>query len=210
MSLHRSPFFKTKMNTLMNKDTDYKKIDVTRDCSPEVLVETVNFMYGLDIKEEFDDFAGLLDAAERFMMDDFKTEIGKRMVKKVKLRKDNYMKVCSLADKYRVEVVADMCADYIHYKARSGEVDWEALKKLSVITASSMLMFKTKLEYMKGYSGCHSEKDHNCTCGGRASHKCKAVSAPGVQHQCTHSWGYCTHTCACCAKVVVMARNAGE
>jgi hypothetical protein len=166
MSLPRSPFFKTKINTLLNKDHDDKKMDLTLDCSPEVLEETVNFMYGRDIKEHFDDFAGILDAAERFMMDDFKIEIGKRMVIKVKLNQNNYMEICSLANKYKVEVVADFCANYIHFRAISGEVDWEALKKLPVIAVSSMVLLGTKFEGMK--KGCAGRKSHTCYCSGGA------------------------------------------
>ena len=76
------------MTTILNEDRDDKKMVVTPDCSPEVLEETINFMYGKDIKDEFDDFAGLLDTAERFMMEDFKIVIGKRMV--IKDRRDVY------------------------------------------------------------------------------------------------------------------------
>jgi hypothetical protein len=99
LPLPRSPFFKTKINTLLNEDHDDQKMDLTLDCSPEVLEETINFMYGQDIKENFNDFAGLLDAAERFMMDDFKIKIVKRMVSKIDLNKDNYMEICGLANK---------------------------------------------------------------------------------------------------------------
>jgi hypothetical protein len=170
------------MNTILNEDRDDKKMDVTPDCSPEVLEETINFMYGKDIEDQFDDFAGLLDTAERFMMEDFKIVIGKKMVIKVKLNKDNYMEICSLANKYKVEAVADMCANYI-YEATSTSVDLEALKRLPVIMASSMVLLN-----MKGNNKCTGAgKGHNCNCGGRCVHVCTAARCSAAQHLCNHS-----------------------
>jgi hypothetical protein len=196
------------MNTILNEDRDNKKMDVAPDCSPEVLEETVNFMYGKDIKKSFNDFAGLLDAAERFMMEDFKSEIGNLMVIKVDLNENNYMEICSLANKYKVEAVADMCANYIHFKATSTSVDWEALKRLPVIAASSMALFKTKLDSMKGYNNCTI--GHNCNCAGRADHVCSAVITSVQQHVCSvHSSNHCTYRgsgcTSCCTYTGVMA-----
>jgi hypothetical protein len=182
-------------------------MDLTPDCSPEVLDEAINFMYGKDINEQFDDFAGLLDASERFMMDDFKIEIGKRMVRKVQLNKDNYMEICGLANKYKVEAVADYCADYIHFEATSAEVDWEALKKLPVIAVSSMMLLGAKFERMKGYSGC-TNGSHSCTCSDHAAHTCSL----GPRHHCNIYGHYCTYTgpaCACCTYAKVIAENMG-
>jgi hypothetical protein len=211
---------------------DGNKMDVTPDCSPEVLMETINFMYGKEIKEQVDNFAGLLDAAERFMMDDFKIEIGKRMVNKVKLNTCNYMETCTIADRYRLHVVASMCARYIHYEASSAAVDWEAMKSSPLITASSMMLLKTKLESMKGYNGCINGKvtanrhicnhivsptNHSLSPSHTSQlHTCSTAFITGAKHVCSVSYYGTSHECnytgppvctSCCAYTKVIAQD---
>ena len=53
--------------------------------APEVLIDAVNFMYGLDLSVGITNCAGLLDIAERFVMDDLKREASKHFAQGLKL-----------------------------------------------------------------------------------------------------------------------------
>ena len=53
--------------------------------APEVLIDAVNFMYGLDLSVGLTNCAGLLDIAERFVMDDLKREASKHFAQGLKL-----------------------------------------------------------------------------------------------------------------------------
>jgi hypothetical protein len=100
-------------------------------------------MYGEDIKKQFDDFAVLLDAAEvqYGQFQDFdRDEDGQQ----VNLSKDNYKEIFGLANKYKVKVLGNFCINYIHVKATSGKLDWDALKKLPIITAISTMLLKAE------------------------------------------------------------------
>jgi len=70
-----------------------KKMEL-KDCSVEALHVAVNFMYGVNIPEDFKGHAELLHLAELFMMDNLKEVIEERLAQA--LTKANYLEICHL------------------------------------------------------------------------------------------------------------------
>ena len=97
--------------------------------APEVLIDAVNFMYGLDLSVGLTNCAGLLDIAERFVMDDLKREASKHFAQGLKLNKDNYLELSHMADKYNAKELLEKCAKYIMLEGEKDDIDWEELSK---------------------------------------------------------------------------------
>ena len=72
---------------MTEKKTMSMKFDDT-GITPEVLIDAVNFMYRLDLSVVLTNCAGLLDIAERFVMDDLKREANKHFAEGLKLNKN--------------------------------------------------------------------------------------------------------------------------
>ena len=91
-----------------------KTSDEVKDFSHEVLSTAVDFMYGIDIPEDFkdlNDLKSLLHLADLYLMEDLKDAVGSRIGDK--LEQDNIMETVQLAEKFRAMELSDKCADFL-------------------------------------------------------------------------------------------------
>merc|ERR1719370_919396 len=117
--------------------------------APEVLIDAVNFMYGLDLSVGLTNCAGLLDIAERFVMDDLKREASKHFAEGLKLNKDNYLELSHVADKYNAKELLEECAKYIMLEGKEDDIDWEEVSKLSNLMLESMKVTKKSGNFLE-------------------------------------------------------------
>ena len=90
------------------------KTSEAKDFSHEVLSTAVDFMYGIDIPEDFkdlNDLKSLLHLADLYLMEDLKDAVGSRIGDK--LEQDNIMETVQLAEKFRAMELSDKCADFL-------------------------------------------------------------------------------------------------
>ena len=108
----RSAYFKTALNTDVGSQRGEKVIDV-RECPPLVLEMVVNFMYDIDLPEDFNfqDFEGVLLMADFYHMEDLKDAVASHMSKH--WNETNILALSQLAEKYKAEKMQEMCCDYI-------------------------------------------------------------------------------------------------
>lgn len=101
-----------------------------RDCEPATLEAVVAFTYGLEVPDEFPDLQGLLELADRFLLEELKEEAVRRIAQHIDAR--NYRSVCQLAELHQVKALAASCAKFVLTKLEE-EVDWEALQQLPLV-----------------------------------------------------------------------------
>ena len=108
----RSAYFKTALNTDVGSHRGEKVIDV-RECHPLVLEMVVNFMYDIDLPEDFNfqDFEGVLFMADFYHMEDLKDAVSSHVSKH--WNETNILALSQLAEKYKAEKMQEMCCDYI-------------------------------------------------------------------------------------------------
>ena len=118
-SIPRSEYFKTAMNTAVGDNS--KTLEVT-EFSYEVLSTAVDFMYGIEIPEDFnnsDDLKSLLLMADLYLMEDLKDAAGSLIGKD--LNTENIFDTSQLADKFRAVTLADQCAKLLYDNHRAIE-----------------------------------------------------------------------------------------
>jgi len=123
-----SPFFKTALASPMVEKVK-RKIEI-KDCSPEVLVQAVAFMYGTDVSSDFTDLPGLLEIAERFQIEKLKEAVGDLTAKTID--KNNFIEICRRAEKFNAKLLVDKCAKF--GIKNNIEIGWEVAKDLPNIT----------------------------------------------------------------------------
>ena len=117
-----------------------------KEFSHEVLSIAVDFMYGMDIPEDFDnekELANLLDLAKQYLMEDLKDAVGSRIGKA--LSKENIMEMSKLADKYEALNLSEECAEFIiENKDAVEEEELENLGRmvLAALGLKAMVEFK--------------------------------------------------------------------
>ena len=124
---HRSEYFET----ALSKDWLEKKENKMelKDCSTEALHVAVNFMYGINIPEDFKEHGELLHLAELFMMDNLKEVIEELLAKA--MTKLNYLEICQLAELYSNSSLITKCGNLIYEEfGKSDEINWEEMGKL--------------------------------------------------------------------------------
>jgi len=100
-----------------------------KECSAEALHVAVNFMYGINIPEDFKEHGELLHLAELFMMDNLKEVIEELLAKP--LTKLNYLEICQLAELYSNSSLIPKCGNLIYEEfGKSDEINWEEMGKL--------------------------------------------------------------------------------
>jgi len=111
-----------------------KKMDL-KDCSVEALHVAVNFMYGINIPEDFKEHAELLHLAELFMMDNLKEVVEERLAQA--LTKANYLEVSQIAELYSITSLITKCGHFLFEEIGDrDEISWEEIVKLpKVVTA---------------------------------------------------------------------------
>ena len=161
--------------------------------APEVLIDAVNFMYGLDLSVGLTNCAGLLDIAERFVMEDLKKEASKHFAEGLKLNKDNYLELSHMADKYNAKELLEKCAKYIMLEGREEDIDWEEVSKLSNLMLESMKVAKKEQSFPV-------DDLKNVVCTAQTSQNvCMKCNYASNQFNCRSCGG--SPVCGCCEMV---------
>jgi len=106
-----------------------------KDCSAEALNVAVNFMYGINIPEDFTKHGELLHLADLFMMDKLKEVVVDRL--KDALTKANYLETCQIAELYNITRLINHCAHFVYEEmSDSDEIDWKQMGKLPTVMAA--------------------------------------------------------------------------
>merc|ERR1719260_176671 len=101
----RSEFFKTAMNTAVGNNNKAMQVE---EFSYEVLSAAVDFMYGIEIPEEFnkvEDLRSVLHLADLYLMEDLKDAAGFLISKT--LNKENICDISQFASKFRAMLLND-------------------------------------------------------------------------------------------------------
>ena len=142
--IHRSRYFATALTTGVGNAKSKSELEV-KECSPEVLICVVDFMYGIPIPEDFEDTKGLLHQADLFLMEDLKTAVGFLIAKTLSL--NTVKDLIPLGEKYREVTLQESCSDFI--LAHIEEIEDSVLSELdlSLIAKKSLQAIKdTKKE----------------------------------------------------------------
>ena len=139
---HRSDYFKTAMNTAVGNNNK-KTLDVV-EFSYEVLSTAVDFMYGIEIPEEFnneEDFVNLLRLADQFLMEDLKDAAGFKISKNLNM--ENVFDISKFADKFRAVLLSEECARFLYDNHASIEDDKiaEIKEKEGIVMAALAMTF---------------------------------------------------------------------
>ena len=124
--LNRSEYFEMALSKdwLEKKE---KKMEL-KECSAEALHVAVNFMYGINIPEDFKEHGELLHLAELFMMDNLKEVIEELLAKA--LTKSNYLEICQLAELYSNSSLITKCGNLVYEEFGDGDkINWEEMGK---------------------------------------------------------------------------------
>ena len=108
-----------------------------KEFSFEVLSTAVDFMYGIDIPEDFyniDVLTSLLHMADLYLMEDLKDAVGFLIAKD--LNKENVFDTSQLADKFRAVALSEKCAEFFFDNATTIEDEKLAEMKEGVVMAS--------------------------------------------------------------------------
>ena len=134
------------------------KTSEAKDFSHEVLSTAVDFMYGIDIPEDFkdlNDLKSLLHLADLYLMEDLKDAVGSRIGDK--LEQDNIMETVQLAEKFRAMELSDKCADFLLDKIDAlGEEELANMSPgvvLSTVGRKAMSELKSKGRWMEKLLG---------------------------------------------------------
>ena len=105
-----------------------KKMEL-KDCSVEALNVAVNFMYGINIPEDFEEHGELLHLAELFMMANLKEVVVEKLANV--LSKLNYLEISQMAELYNTTSLINKCANFIFEEMSDGDkINWEEMGKL--------------------------------------------------------------------------------
>merc|ERR1719348_1268040 len=140
-----SEFFKTALNTGVGDNS--KTIDV-KDFSPKVLSTAVDFMYGIEIPEDFNnsnDLKSLLHLADLFLMEGLKDAAGLLIGKD--LNKENVFDTSHLADKFRAVALSRRCAEFLFDNASI--IDDEKMEEMKEGVVMASLAKKFVMESKK-------------------------------------------------------------
>ena len=108
--IFRSVYFKTALNTSVGNNK-FVKVD---ESSPHVLATAVDFIYGIEIPEDFgsEDAKSLLAMADLYLMEDLKDAVGSLIATK-QMNKDNILEVSQMAEKYSAQKLKELCYEFI-------------------------------------------------------------------------------------------------
>ena len=109
--LFRSEYFKTALTTSVGSNN--KELNV-EECSPRVLAVAVDFIYGIEIPEDFSHSESfeLLAMADLYLMEDLKDAVGSLIASK-HTRDDTILEVSQMAEKYSAQKLKDLCYEFI-------------------------------------------------------------------------------------------------
>jgi len=111
----RSPFFKAAINANIVEKKEMKVEITNAEAMPvvdaEAMQQVINFMYGLPIEDGNAPLSSLLEAAERFQMEDMKVDVGNIGRKVIAL--ENALDIGKLAEIYNIERLLQESAEFI-------------------------------------------------------------------------------------------------
>ena len=123
---------------------DNSKLMEVKEFSFEVLSTAVDFMYGIEIPEDFnntDDLKSLLHMADQYLMEGLKDAVGFRIGKD--LSRENIFDTSHLAEKFGAMALSEKCAEFLFDNA--GTIEDEKLaaemKEGGVFMASLLKKF---------------------------------------------------------------------
>ena len=123
---------------------DSSKTMEVKEFSYEVLSAAVDFMYGIEIPEEFDneeDLKSLVHMADLYLMEDLKDAAGFLIGKA--LNQDNVFDISKFADKFGAMLLSDQCANFFYDNHASfGDDKIAQMKDGTVMGALAMKMMK--------------------------------------------------------------------
>ena len=142
---NRSEYFETALSREWMEKKEKKM--VLQDCSVEALNIAVNFMYGINVPEDFTQYGDLLHLAELFMMENLKEVVVERLANN--LSKGNYLETSKTAELYKATRLIDQCAHFVHEEmSESDEIDWKEMGNLpTVMAAFGKKAMKRKSDY---------------------------------------------------------------
>ena len=141
----RSEFFKTALSTAVGNNSKTMDVD---EFSFEVLSTAVDFMYGIEIPEGFnngDDLKSLLHMADLYLMEDLKEAAGFLIGKD--LNKENVFDTSQLADKFRAVALGEQCAEFFYDNANT--IEDEKLAEMGEGAVMASLARKFAMESKK-------------------------------------------------------------
>ena len=147
--ISRSEYFMTALSTAVGDNS--KTIDV-KEFSYEVLSKAVDFMYGIEIPEDFnnrDDLKSLLHMGDIFLMEGLKDAAGFLIAKN--LNKENVFDTSQLADKFRAVALSKRCAEFLFDNASTIEDEnLEEMKEGHVMASlAKKFMMESKKDQWK-------------------------------------------------------------
>ena len=131
---------------------DNSKTMEVNEFSYEVLSAAVDFMYGIEIPEDFsDDLKSLLHMADQYLMEDLKDAVSFHIGKD--LNKENIFDISNLAETFGAMALSEKCAQFIFDNVGAIEDEKLAGMKEGVVMASlakKFVMESKKLTKMFG------------------------------------------------------------
>ena len=127
---------------------DNSKTMEVNEFSHKVLSTAVDFMYGIEIPEVFnntDDLKTLLHMADLYLMEDLKDAVGFLIGKD--LNKENVFDTSQLADKFRAVALGEQCAEFFYDNANT--IEDEKLAEMGEGTVMASLAKKFVMESKK-------------------------------------------------------------
>jgi len=134
-----SEYFKTALNTAVG---DNSKTMEVKEFSYEVLSTAVDFMYGIEIPEDFnnrDELKNLLHMADQYLMGDLKNAVSFRIGKDLNV--ENIFDTSHLAEQFGAVALSEKCAEFIFENAAAIEDEKLAEMKEGVVMASLVQKF---------------------------------------------------------------------
>ena len=130
---NRSEYFEMALSREWMEKKEKKM--VLQNCSIEALNVAVNFMYGINVPEDFTQYGDLLHLAELFMMENLKEVAAERLANN--LSKGNYLETSKTAELYKATRLIDQCAHFVHEEmSESDEIDWKEMGNLPTVMAA--------------------------------------------------------------------------
>jgi len=137
----RSPFFKAAISNNLEEKLEMK-FEIN-DLDPEAMQEVLNYMHSVKIKAEEALFPSLLEASERFQMEDMKedvVEIGRKYI-----TEENAVEIGKLAELYDIDSLLEKCIEFIAENGIKIEEDNVAPK----LTVGVLRLREDELKWMK-------------------------------------------------------------
>jgi len=117
-----------------------KKEMEVKDCSVEVLRVVVDFMYGVNIPENFTKDVRLLHLADLFLMDTLKEVAVAGLAKSITV--ENYISLGQAGEMFNSELLIEKCAEFVF--KNMGSITWKEIGQLPRVMEAFGKMVKSE------------------------------------------------------------------